>query len=204
MNKKFILFDFDGVIVDSFQAAMEINSLIYSDFTKDDYRKKFEGSVNDESARWSDRRKSDLDFFTEYTPRLPKQKVFDGMIDVVKSLGEKFNLIIISSTTSDLIKNYLKIHKLEQCFIEILGNDVHSNKTEKIKMVFEKYKTNAQNCIFITDTLGDIKEAREAGAKSIAVSWGFNNRDILEKGNPLVLVDKPEEIEKEIENYFAN
>ena len=204
MRKKFVLFDFDGVIVDSFQAAMEVNGLIYSDFTEDDYRKQFEGNVNDESARWGDRRKSNLDFFTEYAPKLPKQKIFHGMIDVIVSLGKKYNLIIISSTTSNLIKNYLEIHKLDHNFTEIWGNDIHKSKTEKIKMVFEKYETDAQNCIFITDTLGDIKEAKEAGVKSIAVSWGFNGRELLEKGNPLVIVDQPEEIEKAAKSHFAD
>lgn len=203
MPKKFVLFDFDGVIVDSFQASLEVDHLIYSDFTEDDYRKKFEGNVNDENARWSDRRKSDLDFFTAYAPLLPKQQIFSGMIEVIKSLGEKYNLIIISSATSDLIKKYLQIHQLDHHFSEIWGNDIHKHKTEKIKMVFEKYQTNAQNCVFITDTLGDIKEARAAGVESIAVSWGFNNRDVIEKGHPLIIVDKPEEIEPEIESYFA-
>lgn len=203
MFKKFVLFDFDGVIVDSFQAAMEVNALIYSDFTEDDYRKNFEGNVNDKNVPWGNRRKSDIDFFTEYAQRLPKQKIFDGMIEVIDSLGKKYNLAIISSTTTDLIQKYLEIHKLQQYFLEILGNDVHKSKTEKIKLVFEKYKTNAKNCIFVTDTLGDIKEARVAGVESIAVSWGFNIRDTLKKGNPLAIVDKPGDIESLIEKYFT-
>jgi len=42
-SAKTILFDFDGVIVDSFQPAFEVSRILrpWMDFTKDDYRKCF-------------------------------------------------------------------------------------------------------------------------------------------------------------------
>ena len=116
------------------------------------------------------------------------------MPEVLQKLSENFELIIISSTLTAPIKEILEKEDLNKYFTEIMGNDVHKSKIEKIKMVFDKYQTNPGECVFITDTLGDIKEANHMNVKSIAVSWGFNHRETLEKGNPMKIVNDPEEL----------
>jgi beta-phosphoglucomutase-like phosphatase (HAD superfamily) len=49
-NGKIVLFDFDGVIVDSFKPAFEVQKMIRPgiNFSEDDYRKFFEGNVFNE------------------------------------------------------------------------------------------------------------------------------------------------------------
>ena len=47
---------------------------------------------------------------------------------------------------------------------------------------------------YIGDTEIDILTAKNAGVKSIAVTWGFRNRDFLEKYKPDFIVTTPEEI----------
>lgn len=59
-----------------------------------------------------------------------------------------------------------------------------------------------KDAVFITDTLGDIREARECDIDSIAVTWGFHERKTLEKGNPIVIVSDPRELFVEIDNVL--
>lgn len=47
MKKPFILFDFDGVIADSFKLSFEIAKMICPHITEDIYQKRFEGNIND-------------------------------------------------------------------------------------------------------------------------------------------------------------
>ena len=47
MKKNYVLFDFDGVIVDSFLHAFEVNKMIYPHLTEKEYRMRFEGNIND-------------------------------------------------------------------------------------------------------------------------------------------------------------
>ncbi|MBU1557929.1 hypothetical protein KKC45_03125 [Patescibacteria group bacterium] len=56
--------------------------------------------------------------------------------------------------------------------------------------------------MFITDTLGDIREASEMDIKSIGVTWGFHNRETLKRGNPFNIAEKPEDLSSAIDNYF--
>jgi len=43
---KFILFDFDGVIADSFSAAFAVNKKVFPSITEQEYRDRFLGNIN--------------------------------------------------------------------------------------------------------------------------------------------------------------
>jgi phosphoglycolate phosphatase-like HAD superfamily hydrolase len=203
-DKKIVLFDFDGVIADSFQAAFAVHKMISPHIVEDDYRGWFEGNINNwrETADPGTHR-SDIDFFTEYLPKMKNEvKMVPGILEIIKNLSRSYALIIVSSTITSPIREFMEQHEAAQYFTEIMGNDVHQSKVEKMKMVFAKYKVSPEQCVFITDTLGDLKEASEAKVDAIGVSWGFQNKETLLKGNPLYIVEKPEELPTAILNSF--
>ncbi|MEK9154423.1 MAG: HAD hydrolase-like protein, partial [Patescibacteria group bacterium] len=86
---------------------------------------------------------------------------------------------------------------------EVMGADVHTSKSKKIEMVFKKYGITARKCVFITDTLGDMREAKSVGVGAIGVSWGFHARETLLQGEPFRIVAQPAEISPAISAYFA-
>ncbi len=51
-------------------------------------------------------------------------------------------------------------------------------------------------CTLIGDSTLDIETARNAGMKSVAVMWGFNDRERLLGANPDRIAENPEEISK--------
>lgn len=204
MQKKIILFDFDGVIVDSYAPAYEVNKMICPSLTDDDYRKRFEGNINnwhDAVDIHNDQCRHDIDFFKEYLPKLAQVSTFPGMLEVIDELKKQFRLVVVSSTISSPIREYLEGHNIADHFDDILGNDIHTSKVEKIKMVIEKYLAAAADCVFITDTLGDIRETEKAGIGVIAVSWGFHPHETLNQGYPFQVVDTPQGLKAAIESY---
>ena len=54
----------------------------------------------------------------------------------------------------------------------------------------------------MTDTLGDIREGNIAGVQTIGVTWGVHDRETLEKGSPLAIVDTVFELRDTIERFF--
>jgi len=204
--KKIILFDFDGVIADSFWQAFEVQKMICPSLTKDIFRKMFEGNINDWKETMNIDKKecrSDIDFFTEYIPKMKNEvQIVPGMKDIIISLEKVYTLIIISSTISSPIREFLEKHDLANHFTEIFGNDVHKSKVEKIKMVFEKYKAKADDCVFITDTLGDIREAEKMNVKTIGITWGFHKDETLMLGNPFKLAKNPNDLLVTVSDYF--
>lgn len=125
-----------------------------------------------------------------------------GMKEIIIELEKNYTLIVISSTITSPIKEFLEGHDLANHFVEIMGNDVHKSKVEKIKMVFEKYNVGAKNCVFITDTLGDMYETEKMGVGAIGVTWGFHTSETLKQGQPFRLVENPNELLTTISEYF--
>ena len=195
-KKKLIFFDFDGVIADSFDAAFKVSKMIHPLLEEEDYRRRFDGNINETavSSRVQKEYRPDIDFFTEYGPLLLKSPIFIGMKNVAVELSKKYILVIVSSTTTNLISEYLKVHGMGHCFAEIMGNDVHKSKIKKIGMALDKYEVTPDECLFMTDTLGDIKEARHMGVKAIAVAWGYHSKESLEQGDPFAIARTTQEL----------
>lgn len=70
----------------------------------------------------------------------------------------------------------------------------------KVIMFDKDFDFKKDECIFITDTLGDILEANEVGIGTIAVDFGYHERKRLEKGNPLKIISKFEELIETVKN----
>ena len=208
-NRKFVLFDFDGVIADSYGVALCTARTLCEHITDTEYRRLFEGNVHQKHDVYLSENHGpgchhDLDWFSIFTPAFEERaQLFSGMREVVESLSHSYVLIIISSTITSPIQGFLEKHHIGRYFSEVMGADVHTSKHEKIKMVFEKYGVTAPECVFITDTLGDMHEAKAAGVGAIGVSWGFHSHETLVKGEPFRIVEKPEDISPAVSDYFA-
>lgn len=190
---KVILFDFDGVIVDTFAFCHRIANM-RSPVAEEDYRARFEGNINDALKKVDRSRSPSFDFFGHYVPELMLCKPKEELADAIKTLARDHALIIISSTTTPPITEFLALHGLNDCFKEILGNDVEKSKVKKIQGVLDRYGITPSETVFVTDTLGDIWEAEACGVKSIAVSWGYHPVETLEKGNPYKVIHRPDEL----------
>jgi len=204
--KKLILFDFDGVIADSFWPSFEIQKKICPHITDEIYRKRFEGNINDWKKPINVHTKEcrhDIDFFAKYIPIMKNEvQIVPKMKDIIIELEKNYTLIVISSTITSPIQEFLERYNLDNHFTQIMGNDVHKSKVEKIKMVFEKYNVEAKNCVFITDTLGDMHEAEKMNVAVIGITWGFHTAETLQRGKLFRLVKKPDDLLTTVKDYF--
>ncbi len=209
-DERIIFFDFDGVIVDTFEMCYAISNLVNPDLSKDEYISHFEGNINDAAGKKknmdtqsSKDHPTGIDFFTEYARRMGEHRPEEQIPELIRDLSENYLLSIISSTRSDLIQQFLELHNLTDCFSEILGNEVHTSKVIKFQMALEAHKLLPHQSLMITDTLGDIREARKAGLDSIGVTWGFQPIETLLRGEPFAVVKNPVELEMKIAEYFG-
>src|SRR3989344_192906 len=168
MGKKVLLIDFDGVIVDTFDVCMKTSVDVWGKTSVDEYRKWFEGnlykSLNIEKEGFTEK---ENDFFKLYASRMIKVDPIRGIQKVMDQLKDIYILVIVSSSINSPVEKYMKKHKMTSHFDKIFGVDVHKSKVTKIRMVFDEYRVGPQECLFITDTLGDMREAREAGVDAV-------------------------------------
>ena len=182
-KEKIIILDFDGVIADSFEIAFAINKISRPAITRERYRKLFDGNIYD--AKLEETTVKEVDFFAEYSRRFKTLAINARVKSGIKKLSKSFRLFIISSTINSIINEYLERHGILDCFTEILGCDVDKSKIKKFNMVFEKYKILPVEAIFITDTSGDIREARAARVNFIVgILGGYQDRKSLEEAVP--------------------
>ncbi|MBI4087061.1 HAD-IA family hydrolase [Candidatus Kaiserbacteria bacterium] len=206
MGKHFILFDFDGVILDSYKIAFAAQNVVCPDCTEEQYRQLFEGNIFEQISMGSihTNRCHHADFWDHYIPQLKDEgTLVPGMDAVISALAEVHRMIIVSSGQTPFIENFLAENALLEYFSAILGNNVHKSKEEKIRMVFETHGVSASDCVFVTDTVGDVREADKMGVGAIGVTWGYHEPERFSKVDHFRLVHTPESLPSAIDDYFA-
>ncbi len=200
MMKALFLFDFDGVLADSLDLYAEavarclerIGTPIVK--SKEDYLDLFDGNFYESMAA----RGVDLTAFAqaawEILPGIDydAMKPFAGLIPVLDALQKDHSLAVISSNGYRTIRAMLVRFGFDPYFGEIFGSDFHFSKKEKIDHALEKYGLPKERAFYIGDTVGDILEARAAGVRSVAVTWGWHDRERLVSVHPDFVVDTPE------------
>jgi len=194
-KNKIIIFDFDGVIVNTCQLSIEINKEIFNDLEFSEIQDWAEGNVFERKFRDGYTEDHVNHYYQHYSREIKSLEPVKGMKSVFKEMNKMgYDLAVVSSSFSDVIEDFLKDNGLDKYFIEIMGKDVSPSKVAKFKMLFEKYGIKADETLIVTDSVGDVKEAQEVKMKAIGVTWGIHERERLEKIKTDFIVDKVEEI----------
>jgi HAD superfamily hydrolase (TIGR01509 family) len=190
---KLIMFDFDGVIDNNYNLNFELCSKKFLNITVEEHKKQYDGNVHLEREKLKER-DTGFDFLKCLSDSRKDRKIEENTKDTLIKLAKDFKLGIISSCHEYGIKDYLKNNKIEDLFSFLYGLETHKLKTHKFKKVLNEFNLKEDECIFITDTLGDILEANEVGINTVAVDFGYHERERLQKGNPLKIISRFEEL----------
>jgi phosphoglycolate phosphatase len=215
-----ILFDFDGTLVDARESAWELFKQTNEQFglgidRRDDFFSAFEGNFFDsleqahnDPAKVAEAKAHFLDLMrTDYRPRL-----IPGMADVVRSLASHYTLAVLSSNTMEAIRRTLGDAGIATCFAHVFSGDVEPSKAASIRQFLadhgyasprhcvanyeevEPCALAAENVYLVTDTIGDVAEARRCGIHAIGVAWGMHGAGPLEAAGAERVALWPQEI----------
>lgn len=199
---KLFLFDFDGVLVESLDIYEKTVSLVLNKINKpltrgrEEFLELFEGNFYECLVK----RGVDLKEFVEASTDIFSQinykemKAVTGMLPVIEELQKNNILVVISSNDSATIKEAIERYQFNGNFQEILGSDFMLSKKDKILYAINKYQTAPQDIYYIGDTTGDIKEGKQAGVKTIGVTWGWHSKEKMAAARPDYLFDEPQDL----------
>jgi len=189
---KAIIFDFDGVIVDSKQMHLNAyNQALKSlkiKISKTQFEKYFGvlGSTMLKEIFLKNKIKASPIKYREikneiYTTMTNKIKLTKGIKNLLKSLS-KYKLCIASSTNIKGIKILVEKYNLNEYFKFIISNKStikHKPSAEPYLLAAKKIKEQPKDCVVIEDSPVGIKSAKRAGMKCIAVLTTYKKKDLL-------------------------
>ncbi len=197
MQKKIIVFDYDGVIADSLDATWQMFNKHWTEYgfkstSKDEFTSFFDhnfykslialGFPEDQLDNLIDHFRRELNAIQADIP------LFEDIKDVINKLAKKHTLIIVTSNMAETIIFNLQDNRLHG-FSEVLGAETSTSAVEKFLIIKNKY--NIKDFYFVTDTVGDIEEAKTAKMKTIAVAWGYQSDKKLKAARPDYFVEEP-------------
>ena len=193
---KYIIFDFDGTIADTFNV---IKSIVKDEFGATD--KEFELFRNEGGKSFLKKMNIPLWKLPKMTLMVTSKlksnndiKLFPGIIELLSNLKDNYKIGIVSSNSKENIIDTLQIYNIQHLFEFIYSESSFFGKHLVLKKMCSKYNINPFGTIYIGDEDRDIVAAKKVHIKNIAVTWGFNSKEKLSKENPDYLVDLPIEI----------
>lgn len=119
-------------------------------------------------------------------------QLFDDMAEVIQQLSAKHTIVIITSSVKRTVERTLKHYKLIKYISFIFDGLQGGTKSEKTQRAMQKFSAGSEQTVMVGDCVSDIREGKMAGVKTIAVTWGFQNRELLQSESPDYVAERPQ------------
>jgi phosphoglycolate phosphatase len=201
MSRRILIFDFDGVLADTRDDILRFAEIVCAQLghpcqaTPEDLDALEEMSF-DSLARRLGLPEDKVSAFTErsfalFNARKRPPGIVAGVAEVMARLAADCKMGIVSGNNSDTVHSFLDHHGLAPFIDVVLTANDPGSRAEKIVQVAERLNQPGAEVYVIGDAVSDIRAARQASVKSIAVTWGHQSRERLEALGPDQVVHSP-------------
>jgi len=203
MAIKAIVFDWDGVLVDTLEILKEVYYDMADHFNvpkpenvKDHFDISFE-------AHWTklgfgDRLEEVKEYFLQHKEKFRgKGELFIGIVDMLEELGKKTTIAMITNNSKDNIVPLLEEYNIDRHFVFIHDNKYGHLKPHihTIQVTAKQLGITPEEMIYVGDMDAELEMAKKAGAgKVIGCTYGYPSEKRLGPMNPDLLVHTPEEL----------
>lgn len=195
-NYKHFIFDFDGVISDSYDLAVkkfnEVRDEMFPELprvnSKEDMAIVYAGSLKTCLNKWIGQ-EGTKKFFDHHSKRMQEVansiKPYPGVIDVLNSLGTK-KISIVTSSYCEAVRNILSQECSfdESVIYKIAGRELHQSKTQKILSTLDELGLAKNDAVYIGDLESDILYCRAVPIDIISVGYGYHPTEYLKQFAP--------------------
>jgi HAD superfamily hydrolase (TIGR01549 family) len=203
---KVIIFDFDGTIADSFDTVLGIVNRLALEFGFEPFNldevKQLRNLNSREIVRQSQSRISVFRLVlllrrlkAEVNREIRRLQPIDGMTETLWALKQRGDRLgIVTSNSYENVSAFLETHGLKDWFEFIYTGTTIFGKGKVLRRVLRDNTLNAAALIYVGDETRDIEAAKKTGIRVVAVSWGFNSKEILAEQHPDFLIQYPHQL----------
>lgn len=208
-----IIFDFDGVLVDSLAQHLGAYQQVFRRYqrefhlnTANEWREKYrsdwehnfyQGGFSHEEMREAMR---SYFHYIDYA----QVSLYPGIKELIPELSQLRPLAICSSTDSSIIRDRLALEGLDGYFQLILGSSETSSKLGKLEEIFSSIAADKQHSVYVGDTSADVRAGKEFGVNTIGVSYGWYAADRIQSENPSAVAKDVAELKSHILRMIAS
>lgn len=199
MNK-IILFDFDGTIADSVQTIFKIFNILAKKYSFTSIEEKDIEDLRGETVSSLFKRLHvpmyklpllAIDTKQLQSKEIPFIKPIEGIKDALDELKRAgYTLGILTSNGKENVEDFLKRNDLE-VFEYITSDSSLFGKDKVIKKFMKKNSVENNQLIYVGDEIRDVEACKKVPVEVIAVTWGFNSKEALQKFKPDYIIDAP-------------
>ncbi len=137
-------------------------------------------------------------FRTHYSKNMQnKTAPYKGIIELLKHLKEEnYKLAVVSNKFDKAVKGLVR--EFFGDYIQVaIGESTHISRKPAPDTVFkalEELNASLDKAVYVGDSDVDVKTANNAGIKCVGVTWGFRDREVLEKEGADYIIDLPMEL----------
>lgn len=205
--------DYDGVVVDSFeilyQQSLKAQALTgYGRPPAHEDIRTLQNMTFQDLGHQCQIPASQIPVFVNHVFDLQRQSTvlppaFPGMVDQLKALAREHTLTIITSSSKTTVEQALERDDLTSAISLILDGTGSKPKSERIKIAQTTFNVSARHTYMIGDSMSDIRQGKLAGVRTVAVTWGFQPRELLLNEAPDCVIDAPEELHASLFQDFC-
>ena len=211
-DKKVIIFDFDGTLIDSEpdlalarkHMLEQLNREVYSQEMISHWvgngaetlvKRALSGSVVIDKSIKQKLFENALNIFLKFYAQnlCVKTYLYPNVKETLEQLKKKgYTMVIVTNKPANFVAPILKGLKIDEFFEFYLGGDsLERRKPDPMPLLYvcEKFNITVNECVMIGDSKNDIISANSAKIESVGVTYGYNYGEDISTYHPTIVVD---------------
>jgi len=138
------------------------------------------------------------DYFSHYFANMQnKTYPFEGISETVRKLYEGgCKIAVVSNKIDKATKDLTQVYFGDYIKVAIgqSGNIASKPAPDTVIQALDELGVASDKALYVGDMEIDIETARNSGTTSVAVTWGYMARKVLEESGAEYVIDKPQEL----------